>query len=119
MTRALFLVLVAASCVLAQEKGAPDIGAQDKGMQEKGDVFYQTAGQVAVASGAFGGVSRPVVGAPYSATTTSEQEVSQCIPQASSFCSRAVPVWESTATSGSACSSPSLASASSAAVATA
>ena len=72
MTRALFLVLVAASCALAQEKGAPDIGAQDKGMQEKGDVFYQTAGQVAVASGAFGNVSHPVVGAPYSATTTSE-----------------------------------------------
>src|SRR5258708_15987175 len=72
MTRALFLVLVAASCALAQEKGAPDIGGQDKGMQEKGGVFYQTAGQVAVASGAFGNVSHPVVGAPYSATTTTE-----------------------------------------------
>lgn len=67
MTRALFLVLIAASCTLAQEKGGPDIGAQDKG-----NVFYQTSGQVTVASGAFGKVSPPVVGAPYSATTTSE-----------------------------------------------
>ncbi len=72
MTRALFLVLAAASCALAQEKGAQEIGAQDLGVQEKGDVIYQTAGQVPVASGAFGKVSSPVLGAPYSATTTNE-----------------------------------------------
>ena len=67
MTRALFLVLAAASCTFAQEKGAQEIGAQ-----EKGDVIYQTAGQVRIASGAFGKVSNPVLGAPYSATTTNE-----------------------------------------------
>src|SRR5260370_26322119 len=72
MTRAVFVVLVGACCALHKEKGAPDIGGQDKGMKEKGDVFYQTAGQVSVASGAFGNVSHPVVGAPYSATTTRE-----------------------------------------------
>jgi len=72
MTRALFLILAAASCALAQEKGAQEIGAQDLGVHEKGDVIYQTAGQVRVASGAFGKVSSPVLGAPYSATTTNE-----------------------------------------------
>ena len=72
MTRTLFLVLATASCALAQEKGAQEIRAQDLGVQEKGDVIYQTAGQVRVASGAFGKVSSPVLGAPYSATTTNE-----------------------------------------------
>jgi len=72
MTRTLFLVLAAAFCALAQEKGAQEIGAQDLGLQEKGDVIYQTAGQVPAASGAFGKVSSPVLGAPYSATTTNE-----------------------------------------------
>src|SRR5262249_36670355 len=48
---------VAASCAFAQEKG---------------DVIYQTAGQVAVASGAFDKLSGPVLGAPYSATITNE-----------------------------------------------
>jgi hypothetical protein len=68
MIRALFVVLAAASCVSAQE-----IGGQDKGVQEKGDVIYQTADTVRVASGgAFGKVSSPVVGAPYSATITNE-----------------------------------------------
>jgi len=72
MTRTLFLVLAAAFCALAQEKGAQEIGAQDLRLQEKGDVIYQTAGQVPAASGAFGKVSSPVLGAPYSATTTNE-----------------------------------------------
>jgi hypothetical protein len=56
MKRALFLVLVAASCALAQEKG---------------NVIYQTAGPVTVAAGAFDGAGS-VVGAPYSATITNE-----------------------------------------------
>jgi len=72
MTRALFLVLAAASCALAQEKGVQEIGAQDLGVQEKGDVFYQKGGQVPVASRALGKVSSTVLGAPYSATTTNE-----------------------------------------------
>jgi hypothetical protein len=57
MKRALFLVLAAASCAVAQEKA---------------DVIYQTAGQVAVASGGFDRASGPVLGAPYSATITNE-----------------------------------------------
>src|SRR5260370_14523439 len=57
MKRALFLVLAAASCDFAQEKG---------------DVIYQTAGPVTVASGAFDRASGPIVGAPYSATITNE-----------------------------------------------
>ena len=57
MKRALFLVLAAASCALAQDKR---------------DVIYQTAGQVSVASGAFERASGPIVGAPYSATITNE-----------------------------------------------
>jgi hypothetical protein len=57
MKRALLLVLVAASCALAQDKG---------------DVIYQTAGQVSVASGAFERTSGPIVDAPYSATITNE-----------------------------------------------
>ncbi|HWO33008.1 MAG TPA: hypothetical protein VNO32_29785, partial [Candidatus Acidoferrum sp.] len=56
MNRALFLVLAAASCAFSQEKG---------------DVIYQTAGQVTVA-GAFERASSPIVGAPYSATITNE-----------------------------------------------
>ncbi|HEX8838084.1 MAG TPA: hypothetical protein VF748_14180 [Candidatus Acidoferrum sp.] len=67
MIRALFLVLAGASCAFAQEKGA-----QDTGVQEKGDVIYQTAGQVAIGPGAFGKMSGPVLGAPYSATITNE-----------------------------------------------
>src|SRR5258706_6080535 len=57
MKRALFLVITAASRPLAQEKG---------------NVIYQTEGPVAVASGAFDTASRPVLGAPYSATITNE-----------------------------------------------
>src|SRR6516165_6924557 len=57
MTRGLCLFLAAASCAFAQEKG---------------DVIYQTAGQAAVASGAFDKLSGPVLGAPYSATITNE-----------------------------------------------
>jgi hypothetical protein len=57
MKRALFLVLAAASCALAQDKG---------------NVIYQTAGQVSVASGAFERSAGPIVGAPYSATITNE-----------------------------------------------
>lgn len=57
MKRALFLVLAAASCALAQEKG---------------NVIYQTAGPVTVDAGAFNTASRPVLGAPYSATITNE-----------------------------------------------
>jgi hypothetical protein len=57
MKRAFFLVLAAASCALAQDKG---------------DVIYQTAGQVSLASGAFERASGPIVGAPYSATITNE-----------------------------------------------
>ena len=57
MPRALVLVIAAASCTFAQEKG---------------DVIYQTAGQVAIAGGAFDKASGPVVGAPYSATITNE-----------------------------------------------
>ena len=57
MKRALFLVLAAASCALAQDKG---------------EVIYQTAGQVSLASGAFERASGPIVGAPYSATITNE-----------------------------------------------
>jgi hypothetical protein len=57
MKRALFLVFAAASCTLAQEKG---------------NVIYQTAGPVTMASGAFDKASGPIVGAPYSATITNE-----------------------------------------------
>jgi len=57
ITRALLLVIAAASCTLAQDKG---------------DVIYQTAGQVAIADGGFHKASGPVVGAPYSATITNE-----------------------------------------------
>lgn len=57
MKRPLLLVLIAASCVSAQEKG---------------NVVYQTAGSIGAV--AFGGgiASRPVQGAPYSATITNE-----------------------------------------------
>jgi len=58
MKRALFLVLAAASCAFAQEKG---------------NVIYQTTGAVgAVASGGSDKASGPVLGAPYSATITNE-----------------------------------------------
>lgn len=57
MKRALFVVLAAASCALAQEKG---------------NVIYQTAGQVTFAAGAFDKSSGPVVNAPYLATITNE-----------------------------------------------
>lgn len=58
MKRALLLVLAAASCAFAQEKG---------------NVIYQTTGPVgAVASGGFDKASGPVLGAPYSATITNE-----------------------------------------------
>lgn len=57
MKRALFLVLAAASCALAQDKG---------------NVIYQAAGQASVASGAFEKASSPILGAPYLATITNE-----------------------------------------------
>jgi hypothetical protein len=58
MKRVLLLVLAAASCAFAQEKG---------------NVIYQTTGTAGiVASGGFDGGSGPVVGAPYSATTSNE-----------------------------------------------
>ena len=58
MKRALFLVLTAASCAFAQEKG---------------NVIYQTTGAGGmVAAGGFHGASGPVLGAPYSATITNE-----------------------------------------------
>jgi hypothetical protein len=58
MKRILLLVLAAASCAFAQEKG---------------NVIYQTTGAVgAVASGGFDKASGPVLGAPYSATITNE-----------------------------------------------
>ena len=58
MKRALLLVLATASCAFAQEKG---------------NVIYQTTGTAGiVASGGFDGGSGPVVGAPYSATTSNE-----------------------------------------------
>ena len=57
MKRALFVVLAAASCTLAQEKG---------------NVIYQTAGQVTLAAGVFDKSSGPVVSAPYSAMITNE-----------------------------------------------
>jgi hypothetical protein len=58
MKRALLLVLAAASCAFAQEKG---------------NVIYQTTGPVAaVASGGFDKAFGPVLGAPYSATITNE-----------------------------------------------
>jgi hypothetical protein len=57
MKRTFFLVLAAASCAFAQEKG---------------NVIYRTAGQATVAAGAFDSASGPVVGAPYSATITNE-----------------------------------------------
>jgi hypothetical protein len=57
ITRALLLVIAATSCTFAQDKG---------------EVIYQTAGQVAIAGGAFNKASGPVVGAPYSATITNE-----------------------------------------------
>jgi hypothetical protein len=58
MKRALLLVLAAASCAFAQEKG---------------NVIYQTTGAVGgVAAGGFDRASGPVLGAPYSATITNE-----------------------------------------------
>jgi hypothetical protein len=58
MKCALLLVLATASCAVAQEKG---------------NVFYRTTGSVgAVVSGGFDKTSSPVLGAPYSATTTNE-----------------------------------------------
>src|SRR5260370_17557316 len=58
MKRALLLVLAAASCAFAQEKG---------------NVIYHTTGAVgAVASGGFDMASGPVLGAPYPATITNE-----------------------------------------------
>jgi len=58
MKRALLLVLAAAPCAFAQEKG---------------NVIYQTTGSAGmVASGGFDGGSGPVLGAPYSATTSNE-----------------------------------------------
>ena len=58
MKRTLLLVLAAASCAFAQEKG---------------NVIYQTGGAVGtVASGGFDRASGPVLGAPYSATITNE-----------------------------------------------
>jgi len=58
MKCALLLVLAAASCVFAQEKG---------------NVVYQTTGTVgAFALGGFDKASGPVLGAPYSATITNE-----------------------------------------------
>jgi len=58
MKRALLLVLAAASCAFAQEKG---------------NVIYQTTGTAGVVtSGGFDGGAGPVLGAPYSATTSNE-----------------------------------------------
>jgi hypothetical protein len=57
MKRALFLVLAAASCALAQDKG---------------NVIYQTTGPMTIAAGAFDKFSGAVLGAPYSATITNE-----------------------------------------------
>jgi hypothetical protein len=58
MKCALLLILAAASCVFAQEKG---------------NVVYQTTGAVGIfASGGFDKASGPVLGAPYSATITNE-----------------------------------------------
>lgn len=58
MKRALLLVLAAASCAFAQEKG---------------NVIYQTTGPVgAIASGGFDKASGALLGAPYSATITNE-----------------------------------------------
>jgi hypothetical protein len=58
MKRALLLVLAAASCAFAQEKG---------------NVIYQTTGTAGVvASSGFDGASGAVLGAPYSATITNE-----------------------------------------------
>jgi len=58
MKRALLLVLAAASCAFAQEKG---------------NVIYQTTGAVGTGvSGGFDRASGPVLGAPYSATITNE-----------------------------------------------
>ena len=58
MKCALLVVLAAASCAFAQEKG---------------NAIYQTTGTAGiVASGGFDAASGPVVGAPYSATITNE-----------------------------------------------
>src|SRR5271165_3363655 len=57
MKCALLLVLAAASCVFAQEKG---------------NVVYQTTGAVGAFAGGFDKASGPVLGAPYSATITNE-----------------------------------------------
>jgi hypothetical protein len=57
MKRALLLVLAAASCAFAQEKG---------------NVIYTTGAAGIVAAGGFDGAAGPVVGAPYSATITNE-----------------------------------------------
>jgi hypothetical protein len=58
MKRALLLILAAASCAFAQERG---------------NVIYHTTGPVgAGAAGGFDRASSPVLGAPYSATITNE-----------------------------------------------
>lgn len=58
MKHALLLVLAAASCAFAQEKG---------------NVIYQTTGTAGiVASGGFNTATGPILGAPYSATITNE-----------------------------------------------
>jgi hypothetical protein len=57
MNRPLLIVLIAASCASAQEKG---------------NVVYQTAGSVGAVAFGGGFAARPVQGAPYSATITNE-----------------------------------------------
>jgi hypothetical protein len=57
MKSALFLMLAAGSCAMAQEKG---------------NVIYHTAGQVTITGAAFDKAAGPVLGAPYSATITNE-----------------------------------------------
>src|SRR5260370_7881268 len=58
MKRALLLVVAAASCAFAEEKG---------------NLIYQTTGAVGTGvSGGFDRASGPVLGAPYSATITNE-----------------------------------------------
>jgi hypothetical protein len=57
MKRALVLILAAASCAFAQEKG---------------NVIYQTTGAVGTVASGLDSSSGPVLGAPYSATITNE-----------------------------------------------
>src|ERR1700738_5403380 len=57
MKCALLLVLAAASCAFAQEKG---------------NVIYQTTGSAAIIRSAGFEASGPILGAPYSATITNE-----------------------------------------------